>query len=133
VYRPIGTADEELFKTSQRVHVYDRLEPGKGPYVRWTHWVMIEQTTAPGKPTRAYLGARSKQRSSKIHRTQTPGRCKMADRYSEHMDPGSKKYQRKALEYLQALPFPANELAAHRSELCDYCFFGGPDKQTPLP
>jgi hypothetical protein len=34
--------------------------------------------------------------------------------------------------YLDELPFPIEEINAHRDELCEYCFFGGPDKFIPL-
>jgi hypothetical protein len=27
---------------------------------------------------------------------------------------------------MAALPFPVADLDAHRYELCDYCFYGGP-------
>jgi hypothetical protein len=35
------------------------------------------------------------------------------------------------LEYMDALPFPLEELVARRAAVCDYCFFGGPDKNSP--
>jgi hypothetical protein len=133
VYRPSGSAQEDVYKTETSVYVHDRLDATKGPFVRWSHWVYLPETTAAGKPTKASLGYRYKQRSSKIHRTLTPGRCKMADRYTERVDPWSKKYQRTPLQYLQALPFPVAQIREHRKELCDYCFFGGPDKQDALP
>ena len=36
------------------------------------------------------------------------------------------------IEYLDDLPFPAEQLPQHRSEVCDYCFYGGPYKTDPL-
>lgn len=36
------------------------------------------------------------------------------------------------LEYLDALPFDVTDLPARRGQVCDYCFFGGPDKDVPL-
>ena len=36
------------------------------------------------------------------------------------------------LEYLDALPFPLNELVPRRAAVCDYCFFGSPKRTTPL-
>ena len=33
---------------------------------------------------------------------------------------------------MDELPFPLEELVAHRGLVCDYCFFGGPDKDEPL-
>lgn len=35
-------------------------------------------------------------------------------------------------QYLDELPFPVAELNDHRAEICEYCFFGGPDKWEPL-
>jgi hypothetical protein len=35
------------------------------------------------------------------------------------------------LDYLDALPFPAGDIDAHRGRVCDFCFYGGPDKATP--
>jgi hypothetical protein len=133
IYRPVGTADEELFKTARTVYVQDRLNPDKGPYVRWTHWVVLAQTSAPGKPTKAYLGANSKQRTSKIHRTQTPGRCQMAERYSQHVDPFSKKYQRTPLEYLQALPFPRTRWSRTAASCAIIASSAGPTSRRRCP
>jgi len=61
-------------------------------------------------------------KQSAIHRTAVPGRCSMLMRAA---------YKAKFL-YLDELPFPVAELNNHRDELCEYCFFGGPDKTVPL-
>ena len=37
-----------------------------------------------------------------------------------------------AIEYLDDLPFPRAELINQRSQVCDYCFFGGPTRTQPL-
>jgi hypothetical protein len=39
---------------------------------------------------------------------------------------------RDRVEYFDALPFPETQILARRAELCDYCFFGGPDKSAVL-
>ena len=36
------------------------------------------------------------------------------------------------LEHMDELPFPLEELVARRGLVCDYCFFGGHDKDEPL-
>jgi hypothetical protein len=36
------------------------------------------------------------------------------------------------LEYLDQLPFAEQDLLQQRAQVCDYCFFGGPDKDVPL-
>ena len=36
------------------------------------------------------------------------------------------------IEYLDDLPFPRENLVQRRSQVCDYCFFGGPSKSAPL-
>jgi hypothetical protein len=37
-----------------------------------------------------------------------------------------------AIQYLDALPFPVENLVASRKQVCDYCFFGGPTRTVPL-
>ena len=47
---------------------------------------------------------------------------------------------RAKFQYLDELPFPVSDLLPHRGgtdgsraeTVCDYCFFGGPDKTVPL-
>jgi hypothetical protein len=33
------------------------------------------------------------------------------------------------MTYYKKFPFQIAEIKKHRSELCDYCFYGGPDKE----
>jgi len=59
-------------------------------------------------------------------------RCKMLREVAAQRDflkPDSSVF------YFDTLPddWPWDELIAHRRPLCEYCFFGGPDKTTPFP
>ena len=62
-------------------------------------------------------------RQSRIHRTAVAARCRELRR----------SRLSRAFEYFDALPFPSNDLNRHRGPLCEYCFFGGPEKLTALP
>jgi len=37
------------------------------------------------------------------------------------------------LQYRDTLPFPWDQVPHHRAVLCEYCFFGGPDKKIAFP
>ncbi|HET9649267.1 MAG TPA: hypothetical protein VFP34_13710 [Microlunatus sp.] len=123
VYRTLGTTIENRFHTTVTLKPSDRLDHSH-PYVHWGGTVPLPAfvKTADGSLTRN--GLASVDRRSKIHRTDLPGRCLFADAYgpviTQHPD------------YLDALPFPETELSLHRELVCDYCFFGGPDKSSPL-
>ena len=71
-------------------------------------------------------------RRSRIHRTAMAARCKMLKRKAamvtgDPFDPGV------PLQYFDHLGFSWDSLNQHRKILCEYCFFGGPDKTTPFP
>jgi len=81
-----------------------------------------------------YLGYDSITRHSDLHRTDCPGRCIMVSCFSSNVLPAPVPGRHlPVLEYLDALPFPRTreQIIAHRHQLCDYCFFGGPDKTEP--
>jgi hypothetical protein len=123
--RPYAATSDEIFAYSGPLYVTDRLKRDK-PFVRWSHSVYYERYVRSATGVKTRIGWMSENRRSKIHRTDTPGRCKFAERFPEDMSQSE-------LEYLTALPFPASALAEHRKEVCDYCFYGGPTKTTPLP
>lgn len=103
VYQPLSGRVKEFGSCRFTLKVEDRFDRSH-PYVHWEGW-------AVGMP-----------KTSAIHRTAIPGRCRMLMRAA-----------RKAkFLYLDELPFPIEEINARRDELCDYCFFGGPDKTDPL-
>lgn len=72
-------------------------------------------------------------RRSRIHRTAIAARCRMLKLKAAEAavvnpeDPGI------PLQYLDALPWSWDKLNQFRGPLCEYCFFGGPDKKTPYP
>lgn len=70
----------------------------------------------------------SHNRTSKIHRTATGARCMMLRQRAEATPRMRPKFQ-----YFDKLPFEFDQVVHHRHFLCDYCFFGGPDKKTPFP
>jgi len=119
VYRPLGSVIE-IFSASTVFQVDDRLDRTH-PFVQWTH-VAITPDVIIENGVRRLTGTTSKHRISDIHRTDVPGRCRMAARFSA----------KAKLEYLDALPFPRSELDARRAAVCDYCFYGGPGRSIPL-
>jgi hypothetical protein len=70
----------------------------------------------------------SHDRTSRIHRTATGARCMMLRQRAE-----ASPRQRPKFRYFDTVPHPWDQLANHRHFLCDFCFFGGPDKSTPFP
>jgi len=103
VYRPLSGRVKEFGSSRFTVSVMDRFDRHH-PYVHWNGW-------AAGVP-----------KESALHRTAVPGRCSMLMRAAT----------RAKFLYLDELPFPLGDINAHREELCEYCFFGGPDKFVPL-
>lgn len=123
VYRSSGGDTEERFNRSVSVGPSDRLDQTH-PYVRWTHDVLTPIVEVQPDGRQVEVGKRWTNRHSVIHRTAFPGRCRFADRYSTDLTT--------VLEYLDELPFPTADLAAHRGEVCDFCFYGGPENHHPL-
>jgi hypothetical protein len=99
----------EVFNQTAWVAIEDRLDRTH-PYVRW-HRDIVALT----------LGKLVIDRRSALHRTAYPGRCLFADQYSYDPDLAP-------LQYLDELPFPIDQLPEHRHRICEYCFYGGPDK-----
>lgn len=112
VYRPLLGRSKEIGAAKLTLTISDRLDRTH-TYVWWKGW-------AVGSP-----------KESVLHRTATPGRCRMVERA-----PLRTQYQ-----YLDELPFPIEEIAEHRNDeelqsrhlkVCDYCFFGGPTRTQLL-
>lgn len=128
VFRALGATTTNLLSDTLRVAIHDPIDESH-PYVRWSHSVTVPvvQVDANGSQTRT--GKQSVARASKLHRTDFPGRCLMVGQISP------KPLQARpdaSIQYLDALPFPRVDLVAHRHEVCDYCFFGGPTKTVPI-
>jgi hypothetical protein len=89
--------------------------------------VNVPQVAVYPDRTRKLLGQQTLVRTSDIHRTDFAGRCRM-------VEPGAFLFDAQAsVEYLDALPFPLDQITANRARVCDYCFFGGPTRTEPLP
>jgi hypothetical protein len=131
VYSTLGPITTDVFNDTVALGVTDTLDRSR-PFVRWRHQVYTPVVRVEADGSHTELGYELKNRVSNIHRTAFPGRCRMASRYSakvSRIDDGS---LRPHLEYMDALPFPLEELVARRAAVCDYCFFGGPDKTAPI-
>jgi hypothetical protein len=122
VFRVLGAATHNLFNKSVRLAAVDDLDPSH-PFVRWHANVALPAFTVEADGSVTKTGIPFVERYSRIHRTDLAGRCLFAARTSSFAA---------GREYLDALPFPASEILFNRRHVCDYCFFGGPDKRTPL-
>jgi hypothetical protein len=131
VYSTLGPVTTDLFNATVALRVTDVLDRSH-PFVRWQHQVYTPVVRVEADGSHTQLGFEQVDRASNIHRTSVPGRCRMVSRYSSKVSRTDDGSGAAHLEYLDALPFPQDELVARRAAVCDYCFFGGPDKTTPL-
>jgi hypothetical protein len=134
IYRTLGQDITDFLNVNVKAALIDRLDRTH-PYIRWHHYAYTPDITVESDGSRTQLGGHIKYRTSRIHRTDFPGRCWMAAQYSLHTPSGFRPPPKKKsrIEYLDSLPFPVADLQVHRHELCDYCFFGGPNNTQPLP
>ena len=131
VYRRLGVGATEIFFKQQFMRMVDYVDRSH-PFVRWQHDASVPRVTVESNGTQTLHGYQITHRLSRIHRTAIPGRCRMLRNLSvwRLIPPGS--VDPYPLEYLDALPFDVTDLPARRGQVCDYCFFGGPDKDVPL-
>ena len=132
VYRALETTTE-LFGARTLLAIQDQHFDRTHPYVRWEHPVRTPEVRVERDGSRTYVGTLDRHRVSAIHRTDYPARCQMVTRYSDAVLPEDDGSGRPHLQYLDQLPFPRAYLNDNRSQVCDYCFFGGPTKTVPLP
>lgn len=126
VYRPWGVTTQEIYYKEITITIADRLHRDK-PYVRWESDVFYKGYTAKLKDeNRQPLGWINEKRKSQIHKTDPDTRCGYADRYTD-------KLTKDDLIYLDTLPFPESDIKLHLNEICEFCFYGGPDKVNPKP
>jgi hypothetical protein len=119
VYRTLGAQISDLVNDDVTLNIRGPLPPGA--YVRWFYEVKNPQVTFDDvNQIWAFKGDLRVKRHSNIHRTDQP--CKNASKRSRYAS---------QVDVLDALPFPLSEITFHRSELCDYCFFGGPGGIRP--
>lgn len=126
IYRPWGVATQEIWKGELLIKIEDRLHRDK-PFVRWERTVFFKNYSAKlNNPSRKGLGWTEERRKFAIHKTDPDERCLFADGYT-------KKLNKDELIYLDELPFPESEIKHNMDQVCEYCFFGGPDKVNPKP
>jgi hypothetical protein len=126
IYRTLDTISE-LFGGYTDIRVMDWVDRSH-PYVHWTHDARTQEARVERDGSVTVLGNHVKHRRSKIHRTDLPLRCHNVRWGVIPIDKNKLK-----VEYLDELPFPPEDIAQSRELLCDYCFFGGPDKNVALP
>jgi hypothetical protein len=119
VYRTLGPDTTDFVNEGIRLDIRGALP--QGAYVRWRYEVKNPQVLFDD-PTRAwaYRGDEIVKRHSNLHSTEFP--CANAQRISRYAG---------EIERLDALPFAVGDIELHRSELCDYCFYGGPAGLQP--
>lgn len=126
IYRPWGVATQEIWKGELTIKIEDRLHRDK-PYVRWERKVFYKNYSAKlNDPDRTGLGWAEEWRKYAIHKTDPDERCRFADGYT-------KKLTKDELIYLDELPFSEKDIKKNLNQICEYCFFGGPDKVNPKP
>ena len=133
VYRLFGPKDvQEILNESSNLRVTDIVDRSH-PFVRWKHVARIDQVKVEPDGRKVLLGRPLRQKQSKIHRTHLSERCAMLLSITQPLSPPhGEKFPPKEIEYLDVLPFQLAALAEHRRQVCDYCFFGGPDKDVSL-
>lgn len=119
VVRTLGGPAQQLLNFTMKLRIRDVLDRSR-PYVRWSHGVWVPQVKVHPGGVHEKKGWDQVTRHSAIHRTAVPGRCRFAARFAVRTSD---------LVYLDELPFGPEDIGAHRDELCDYCFYGGPDKE----
>ena len=131
VYRVLPPFEGEILNETRPVKVVDFVDRSH-PYVHWTHYVQLPVVKKLPNGGRLVDGQLWRKRESVIHRTHPFERCRML-RFVALRQPGvlsthSPNRPPDVVTYLDTLPFTADEIMERRGELCDYCFFGGPDK-----
>lgn len=115
LYRPLGNLSDEYLNQAITIFSDDPRPPELKPYVRWSHWVTH------------WNGHRfvTRFRRSKIHKIPGKGGCRFSGQFLNPALLAPKKFG--SIRHMVDLPFDG-PFEAHRDQLCDYCFFGGPDK-----
>ena len=119
VYRTLGAQITDFLNDSLTLQIGGPLPPGA--YVRWYYDVKNPQVVFDEKDQEwAYAGDAVVRRHSVWHRTDRP--CSNVSKRSRFL------YETEVRDFL---PFSITRIALHRTELCDYCFYGGPGGLRP--
>jgi hypothetical protein len=119
VYRALGAEITDFVNDGVALEIRGPLPAGA--YVRWYYDVKNPQVRYDAQAEDwAYAGELVVKRHSNIHRTDQP--CANASKQSRY------GYR---TDVFDTLPMPVVDIVKRRSELCDYCFFGGPGGIRP--
>jgi hypothetical protein len=126
MYRPWGDFTEDIYNNPNMViKIADTLDRTRR-FVKWGPYTTLYKTylrNSQGQILSRYPAWRPLKRTPKIHKTDIDVRCKFVAHHTEFA----------SFAYFDQLPFPPARLKENRHLLCDYCFFGGPDKNQPTP
>jgi hypothetical protein len=117
----LGTQEGFIWSDEVIVDIPDDLDRTRN-FVEWGPHLVFFANAGTNNETWSH------NRTSKIHRTATGARCMMLRQRAEDTPRKRPKFR-----YFDTLPAEWTPLANHRHFLCDFCFFGGPDKTTPFP
>lgn len=119
----------EIWSGEQALHVADSFDRAHA-FVEWGPKRVYFRNGGTGRRAWTRISR------SRIHRTAVAARCQMV-RVAAGMREDAASFNAISsstqFRYLDLLPFPWQELNDHRTILCEYCFFGGPDKTAPFP
>jgi hypothetical protein len=127
----LGNQVGEIWSFSEQLEINDLLDRSHS-FVHWgPHDVVF---AAPGYTAQAPIFW-CHTRNSRVHRTAVAARCQMLKlkAVSVITTTARKKRNFVPLKYIDDLKFDWSTLLMHRKILCEFCFFGGPDKLVPLP
>ena len=117
VYRALGPTITDLLNDGITLEIGGPLAPGT--FIRWSYQVANPQIFFDEqRQDWVYTKDAQVKRHSRLHRTDAK-HCRFYDKQS--------RYGGQA-ETFDQLPFPVRDITLNRYQLCDYCFFGGPDK-----
>lgn len=117
----VGDQVGEIWSTERVVVVQDNLDR-RHKFVHWGPHMVYFANAGTGGETWSH------DRTSRIHRTACGARCLMLRRNASRT-----ARTRPTFRYTDALPYSWAHLYQNRHYLCEYCFFGGPDKTKPFP
>jgi hypothetical protein len=119
----LGSQVGEIWSGKQMIAITDVLDRHY-KYLQWgPHQVFFKNNGTDGEWWTHI-------RRSRIHRTAVCARCNALRGVSGLQ--GSPDWTFDST-YSDTLPFPWEALNQNRKVLCEYCFFGGPDKHVPFP
>lgn len=125
----VGGQVGNIWRGSKTIQILDNLDRHH-KYVEWGPTRVFFKNKGTGNEWWTHI------RRSRIHRTAVSARCKMLrETASLHdmVNPGDEWAWVIPVTYKDTLPFAWKWLNSHRKPLCEYCFFGGPDKKVPFP